>query len=95
MSITSSGPKCDVCGNYILNPEDRVNFFRIEGIEEELICDNKCKEDVLRAEDNWRKLPKGPLRQAFENSYFQTQIWKCGECGKEHHFELSATFCCH
>ena len=68
MGITSSGPWCDVCGNCILpiDPKERVNFFSVKGIEKELICDNDCKKALLKAGDDWKKLPKGPLRDEFE-----------------------------
>ena len=65
MGLISSGPVCDVCGNYILDPEDRINFFRVKGIKHELICDNKCKGLAVKAGNDWTKLPDGPLRKAF------------------------------
>jgi predicted RNA-binding Zn-ribbon protein involved in translation (DUF1610 family) len=73
--ITSSGPKCDVCGNYILplDPEERVNFFDCAQIpERQLHACNKCKA-LLEAlpqgeEGNWKQLPDGPMRQAFQKA---------------------------
>jgi len=70
--ISSSGEICDVCGKYILplDPDERVNFFKIKGIEEELHCDNKCKKLLKTIEKDWRKLPKmGRLYQAFAEYY--------------------------
>lgn len=72
--ITSSGAMCDVCGNYILplDPNERVNFFKMKGIEETLHCDNKCKEllqEIMITKD-WRQLPKeGRLYKAFADYY--------------------------
>ena len=67
--ITSSGPICDVCGNYILpiDPEEMVHCFSIKGINEKLHCDNKCKILLLEIGNDWKKLPiKGRLIKAFE-----------------------------
>jgi len=67
--ITSSGPICDVCGNYILpvDPNELVNCFEVKGIKETLHCDNKCKQLLLSINNDWTKLPKeGRLYKAFE-----------------------------
>jgi len=68
--ITSSGAKCDVCGNYILpvQPDERVNNFAIVGIKNALHCDNACRVLVEQAikEKDFRLLPHGPLREVFE-----------------------------
>ena len=68
MTITSSGAICDVCGKYILplDPEERVNLFSIKGIDRTLHCDNACKKILIDADKDWKKLPSGPLRKAFE-----------------------------
>jgi len=73
--ITSSGAKCDVCGRFILpfDPEERVNPFKVKGINRELHCDNKCKQLLIDAGKDWHKLPDGPLRTAFEEAE-KTQI---------------------
>jgi hypothetical protein len=70
MTITSSGPKCDVCGHFILpiDPEERVNTFSVKYIEKDLHCHNACKEKVLAAGKDWTLLPEGPLRKAFEEA---------------------------
>lgn len=70
MAITSSGAICDVCGKYILpiDPEERVNTFSCAGFARELHCDNACKlilQAAFKAGD-WKQLPDGPLRTAFE-----------------------------
>lgn len=68
--ITSSGAKCDVCGKYILpiNPEERVNEFSIRQAPGQIFhCDNECKKILLKIGNNWRKLPPGPLRTAYED----------------------------
>jgi len=64
--ITSSGPKCDVCGNFIMPfGDEMVNCFSVKGIDRELHCDNKCKIALENAANDWRKLPYGPLKLAF------------------------------
>ena len=68
--ITSSGVICDVCGKHILpiDPDEMVNKFIIAGFWRELHCDNACRELVEQAlcQKDWRLLPEGPLRKAFE-----------------------------
>lgn len=66
--ITSSGAKCDVCGQFILplDPDERVNNFSVAQIPGlELHCHNRCKEAVLNCGGDWQKLPDGPLRKAY------------------------------
>ena len=65
--ITSSGAKCDVCGDYILplDPDELVNEFGVRGIKRTLHCHNKCKEAVLACGHDWTLLPAGPLRSGF------------------------------
>lgn len=66
MTITQSGPICDVCGKYIFFDKS-INPFNIKGIKNTLICHDACKEKVLFAmKSNWTALPVGPLRTAFE-----------------------------
>ena len=62
--ITQNGLRCDVCGNYIL--WDFINLFVVAGIERECHCHDACKEAVLIAGEDWKALPPGPLRLAFE-----------------------------
>lgn len=68
--ITSAGPQCDVCGNYILpiDSEEKVNFFGVKGIDQELMCDNKCKKILEEVGKDWKKLPEGPLRKSFSEA---------------------------
>jgi len=68
MTITSSGVICDVCGKYILplDENERVNFFSVKGIEEKLCCDNACKEILKSCGKDWKKLPDGRLKKAFQ-----------------------------
>jgi hypothetical protein len=70
MTITSSGPRCDVCGEYILpiDPEELMHEFSVKGIDRILHCDNKCKAIMKAAGSDWTKLPDGPLRKAFEEA---------------------------
>ncbi len=87
MTITEAGAKCDVCGNYILDPQDHVNSFKLEGIERMLHCDDKCKEKLKKAaeKNDWKMLPEGPLRNAFKE-HAMTKIKEtfsevgCREC---------------
>ena len=69
--ITSSGAKCDVCGNYILpiDPDELVHTFSVKGIEQRLHCDNACKKVLQNIKGDWSKLPEGPLRKAFKEAY--------------------------
>ena len=66
MGITSSGAICDVCGTYILL--DTITKFNVPGIEEMLICHTKCKQTLIDCGSDWRKLPAGRLRTAFEDA---------------------------
>ena len=69
--ITSSGAKCDVCGEFILplDPDERVNYFNINGVSKDLHCDNACKIEVEKSfkEKDWKLLPDGPLKKLYEN----------------------------
>lgn len=64
--ITQAGPRCDVCGGYILL-DTSLNPFHCNGIEQELHCHDKCKE-IIEKTKLWEDLPPGPLREVFEQS---------------------------
>ena len=65
--ITSSGVRCDVCGQFILL--DKYQEFGVKGIAGTLHCHaSTCKKDLQAADGDWTKLPAGPLREAFENA---------------------------
>lgn len=69
MTITSSGAVCDICGSFILpGMSDSVNPFKCKGVKEMLHCHDDCKPKVLEAlkTKDWKMLPRGPLRMAFE-----------------------------
>ncbi len=66
MTITSSGPVCDVCGDYILLDKS-TNQFTIRGIAQKLHCHDKCKVALKTAGTDWKLLPEGPLRKVFED----------------------------
>ena len=70
MGITSSGAVCDVCGEYILL--DTLHQFKVTGIADVLICHTKCKQTLINCSGDWRKLPAGRLRQAFEDANTET-----------------------
>lgn len=67
MTLTQHGPRCDVCSDYILLDKS-INPFSVEGIGQELHCHDKCKPLVLEAmaKKDWKLLPIGPLRKAYE-----------------------------
>lgn len=69
MTITSSGPRCDVCGSHIF-PWDEIFGFKMQGIERELDAHGKCRQPVLDAceKQDVALLPDGPLRRAFESA---------------------------
>jgi hypothetical protein len=69
MTITSSGAKCDICGDFILPGMSKsTNPFECKGIKGPLHCHDNCKETVRKAMGNrdWKLLPDGPLRKLFE-----------------------------
>ena len=67
MAIVSSGVRCDVCGEYILPIFDEsVNPFTIPGVSGTLHCHDKCKQTLIDAGRDWKKLPCGPVRTLFE-----------------------------
>lgn len=69
--ITASGAKCDVCGKFILplDPDELVHTFSVAQMPgRDLHCDNKCKQAILDAGSDWQRLPKGPLRDAYEEA---------------------------
>jgi len=70
MTITSSGPKCDVCGEYIfgLTPDDLMYPFSCTGIKQELHSCKDCKKIIEEIGSDWAKLPEGPLKKVFTNN---------------------------
>jgi hypothetical protein len=74
MTITSSGVKCDVCGNYVLPiiGDETYNPFRLKHIKKDLHACDKCiviikdLDTGLGGSGDWTKLPDGPLRKVFE-----------------------------
>ena len=69
MPITQCGPRCDVCGKFILPIGDEmVHHFNVWGLEG-LIADNKCEALVKEAhtKKDWKILPPGPLRKVWED----------------------------
>jgi hypothetical protein len=67
--ITSSGPMCDICGNYILpiDPEERVHEFSIKQFPGmKFHCDNKCKQAIIDSKGDWKLLPDGPIKREYE-----------------------------
>jgi len=71
--ITSSGPKCDICGKYIIFDKS-INPFSISCIEGTLCCHDKCKEVLQSCGKDWQKLPDGPLRQVFLDHESKSEV---------------------
>ena len=70
MTITSSGAKCDICGDFILPGISKsTNPFECKGIRGPLHCHDNCKLIAMKAlkKADWKLLPPGPLRKAFED----------------------------
>ena len=67
MSLTQCGPRCDVCGGFILI-DVSMNPFRVKGCPDELHAHDKCVEPTKAAfaAKDWKMLPEGPLREAFQ-----------------------------
>ena len=72
-----AGVICDVCGKYILplrsflglDETERINEFKIKGVNEMLHCDNKCRKLLNSIDKDWTKLPKeGRLYEVFERT---------------------------
>lgn len=65
--ITQAGPHCDVCGTYII--DGNMELFTMTAFPDQtLCCHDKCRpvaEEAFAAKD-WRLLPPGPIRKAFE-----------------------------
>jgi hypothetical protein len=62
--MTQAGPRCDICGEYILLDKS-INPFTIQGIQGTLLSHDKCRHFVEENKD-WTRLPPGPLRMVFE-----------------------------
>ena len=70
--ITSSGVRCDVCGDLIVF--DMYKTFSVKGIKRDLHCHaSTCVATVQAAGKDWHKLPAGPLREAFEKAELTTE----------------------
>lgn len=65
--LTPHGPRCDVCGDYILF-DTSINPFHVKGVDRDCHCHDKCKDSVRTAKGNWKALPPGPLRRGFEQA---------------------------
>jgi hypothetical protein len=65
MTLTSSGPVCDVCGRYILL--EPVHEFTANVTTAALHSHGDCKRLVEAASD-WRELPEGPLKRAYQEA---------------------------
>ncbi len=74
MTITSSGPVCDVCNKYILL--EALQNFNINGIDQVMQCHVSCKpilQEAMKKKD-WRVLPEGPIRRAFAEHEKQLEV---------------------
>ena len=76
MTLTTSGARCDICGDFILpGLSDSVNPFTCKGIENILHCHDNCKPKAIKAlkKNDWKLLPAGPLRSIFEEQTKQKE----------------------
>lgn len=64
--ITQAGPRCDVCGEYILLDKS-CNPFSLKGIKQTIHCHDKCR-IFIEGQTDWKQLPQGPLRTVFEEA---------------------------
>lgn len=66
--------KCAVCGdNFALEimMNRRIKSFKVNGIEEELYCHNRCDKTLKKNTKDggkWEDLPEGPLRKVFSEA---------------------------
>jgi len=69
MTLSSSGFICDVCGQYILGltEDDLVHPFKLSVFKNRLDGCNVCIKIVKELDGkDWKSLPDGPLRKAYE-----------------------------
>lgn len=66
MSLTQCGPRCDVCGGFIIFDRS-MNPFSVKGYDGELHAHDNCVEPTKAAfaAKDWKMLPDGPLKDAF------------------------------
>ncbi len=78
LTILVSGVECCVCGKTMrgLSAKDRPHLFQVKQVIDlrtrkpmNLYCCGWCKHEVneVGRYGNWKKLPPGPLRRAFED----------------------------
>ena len=68
--ITTHGPRCDVCGDYILFDKS-INPFRVQGIACELHAHDRCVASVIEMSKakSCDVLPDGPLKNFYRDQY--------------------------
>lgn len=71
MTVTSSGIKCDVCGDYIIGlfDDDMVYPFKLSTFKNTLHGCKSCIDIIHKldgkGEEAWKELPEGPLKKAY------------------------------
>lgn len=71
MSLTQAGFLCDVCGQFMVTEMlgDRgIEQFTTQKDGPMMHCHDKCKQALIDCDNDWQKLPDGPLRQAYEKA---------------------------
>ena len=68
MTITSSGMKCDICGKYIFFNDYQEFSVKAIGDQRLHCCTPGCKQALVDAGNDWKRLPEGPLRTAFDEA---------------------------
>jgi hypothetical protein len=79
MTLTAAGPRCDICGDYMLLDKS-MNAFSVPGCNNELHCHDRCRPLVegKHGRGMYDGLPDGPLKQLFD---YARSIGKLEETG--------------
>lgn len=72
---------CGLCGKsfvleILLGRE--VHTIEIDGFNADVCLHGKCLEILSECRDDWRKLPDGPIRKAYETEHANRE---CNQCG--------------
>ncbi len=81
MSLCPSGLWCDVCGDLMLAEmlvNKPVEQFKVKGCDTMLHCHDKCKKAIKSCDGDWRKLPDGPLKKAYQKCQKEIDSEKSG-----------------
>lgn len=67
---------CAICGKFFIVEwitNGTVKPFRVDGCEQQLYAHNECFEQFGDKDIDWRTLPEGPLKKAFQELYPEVQ----------------------